>query len=138
MWQQFGAAALNTFNSNDPGQTVLNQHFPRASGDTLTLAVASTAPITSPAVKARITSALVPFERAAHVTLGRRPVHHPGVIIRAGRQAVLKASRRSIWNSVGAPSDVVTATALRTNRVWVACSSMLAARSARPVKMPGA
>ena len=39
LWLQFGAAALNTFNSSDPGQTVLNQHFPRASGDTLTLAV---------------------------------------------------------------------------------------------------
>ena len=32
LWLQFGAAALNTFNSSDPGQTVLNQHFPRASG----------------------------------------------------------------------------------------------------------
>jgi hypothetical protein len=49
LWLQFGAAALNTFNSSDPGETVLNQHFPRASGDTLTLAVRSTAPITSPA-----------------------------------------------------------------------------------------
>ena len=39
LWQQFGAAALNSFNSNDPGQTVLNQHFPRTSGDTLILAV---------------------------------------------------------------------------------------------------
>ena len=52
LWLQFGAAALNTFDSSDPGQTVLNQHFPRASGDTLTLAVKSTAAVTSPAVKA--------------------------------------------------------------------------------------
>src|SRR5690349_6825028 len=59
LWLQFGAAALNTFNSSDPGQTVLSQHFPRASGDTLTLAVKSTAPVTSPAVKAQVASALI-------------------------------------------------------------------------------
>jgi hypothetical protein len=50
----------------------------------------------------------------------------------------LSASRRIIWNRVGAPSEVVTAAALRTNRVSVAWSSMLAARPARLVKMPGA
>src|SRR5580704_4167347 len=87
LWLQFGAAALNTFNSNDPGQTVLNQHFPRASGDTLTLAVRSTAPITSPAVKAQITSALVPFEQAAHVTSVSDPFTTPGQISRDGHIA---------------------------------------------------
>src|SRR5271165_6615981 len=61
LWQQFGAAALNTFSSSDPGQTVLNQHFPRASGDTLTLAIKSADPVTSPAVRAQIAGALVPF-----------------------------------------------------------------------------
>src|SRR3984957_14849030 len=82
LWLQFGAAALNTFNSSDPGQTVLNQHFPRASGDTLTLAVRSTAPIDSPAVKAQVTSALVPFERAAHVTSVSDPYNTPGQLSR--------------------------------------------------------
>jgi hypothetical protein len=48
------------------------------------------------------------------------------------------ASRRIIWNRVGTPSEVVTAATLRTNRVSVAWSSMLAARPARLVKMPGA
>ena len=78
LWQQFGAAAQNTFNGSDPGQTVLNQHFPRASGDTLTLAIKSTDPITSPDVKARVTSALVPFERAPHVTSVTDPYTAPG------------------------------------------------------------
>src|SRR6266566_2364473 len=87
LWLQFGAAALNTFNSNDPGQTVLNQHFPRASGDTLTLAVRSTAPVTSPAVKAQIASALAPFERAAHVTSVSDPYTTPGQISRDGHIA---------------------------------------------------
>ena len=87
LWLQFGAAALNTFNSSDPGQTVLNQHFPRASGDTLTLAVKSTAPVTSPAVKAQVASALVPFERAAHVTSVSDPYTTPGQVSRDGHIA---------------------------------------------------
>jgi uncharacterized membrane protein YdfJ with MMPL/SSD domain len=68
LWTQFGAAAQNTFNGSDPGQTLLNQHFPRQSGDTLTLAIRSRAPVTSPAVEARVTAALAPFRQAAHVT----------------------------------------------------------------------
>jgi RND superfamily putative drug exporter len=80
LWLQFGAAALNTFNSNDPGQTVLNQHFPRASGDTLTLAIRSTAPVTSPGVRAQVSSALVPFKRAPHVTSVSDPYTTPGQI----------------------------------------------------------
>jgi len=87
LWQLFGAAALNTFNNNDPGQTVLNQHFPRASGDTLTLAIRSTAPVTSPAVRAQVTAALVPFERAAHVTSVSDPYSTPGQISRDGHIA---------------------------------------------------
>ncbi len=63
LWLNFGAAANNSFGGSDPGQAVLNAHFHRQSGDTLTLAISSKAPIDSPAVKARITSALVPFAR---------------------------------------------------------------------------
>jgi uncharacterized membrane protein YdfJ with MMPL/SSD domain len=87
LWLQFGAAALNTFNTSDPGQTVLNQHFPRASGDTLTLAVKSTAAVTSPAVKAQVASALVQFERAAHVTSVSDPYTTPGQVSRDGHIA---------------------------------------------------
>ena len=63
-WTKFGAAADDNFGGSDPGQALLNPHFHRQSGDTLTLAIRSTAPIGSPAVRARITSALVPFSRA--------------------------------------------------------------------------
>jgi RND superfamily putative drug exporter len=87
LWLQFGAPALNTFNSSDPGQTVLNEHFPRASGDTLTLAVKSTAAVTSPAVKAQVASALIPFERAANVTSVSDPYTTPGQISRDGHIA---------------------------------------------------
>ena len=68
LWTRFGAPAQNNFTGSDPGQTLLNQHFHRQSGDTLTLAIHSTAPVGSPAVRARVTSALTPFGRAPHVT----------------------------------------------------------------------
>ena len=87
LWQLFGAAALNNFTTNDPGQAVLDQHFPRASGDTLTLAIRSTAPVTSPAVRAQVTAALVPFARAAHVTSVSDPYSTPGQISRDGHIA---------------------------------------------------
>jgi RND superfamily putative drug exporter len=87
LWLQFGAPALNTFNSSDPGQTVLDQHFPRASGDTLTLAVKSTAPIAAPAVKAQIVGALAAFERAPHVTSVSDPYATTGQISRDGHIA---------------------------------------------------
>jgi hypothetical protein len=68
LWVQFGAAAQNNFTGSDPGQTLLNQHFARQSGDTLTLAFRSQAPVTSAAVKADVNQALAPFRGAAHVT----------------------------------------------------------------------
>src|SRR6516164_2713159 len=68
LWTRFGAAAQNSFTSNDPGQVLLNEHFAAQSGDTLTLAIRSGAPVTSPAVRARMTRALRPFRQAAQVT----------------------------------------------------------------------
>ena len=87
LWMQFGASADNTFTGSDPGQVLLNQHFPRASGDTLTLAIRSSASITSTAVRDRVTGALVPFERAAHVTSVSNPYRRAGQISRDGHIA---------------------------------------------------
>jgi uncharacterized membrane protein YdfJ with MMPL/SSD domain len=78
LWIRFGAPAQDSFSGSDPGQTLLNEHFPRQSGDTLTLAIRSDAPITSPAARARVISALTPFERAAHVTAVSDPYRVPG------------------------------------------------------------
>jgi len=61
LWTRFGAAAQNDFTGSDPGQTLLNQHFTRQSGDTLTLAIESQQKITDPAVKTRVAEALAPF-----------------------------------------------------------------------------
>ena len=48
LWMQFGAPANNNLAGTDQGQIILDQHFPRQSGDTLTLAIRSAAPVTSP------------------------------------------------------------------------------------------
>jgi uncharacterized membrane protein YdfJ with MMPL/SSD domain len=80
LWMRFGAAADDSFGGQDPGQALLDAHFHRQSGDTLTLAISSSAAIDSPAVRARITSALVPFERAPGVTSVTSPLQAPGQI----------------------------------------------------------
>ena len=87
LWTGFGAPAQNNFTGNDPGQTLLNQHFHRQSGDTLTLAIRSTAPVRSAAVRARVTSALVPFAHAAHVTAVASPYQGSGQISADGHIA---------------------------------------------------
>jgi len=61
-----------------PGQTLLNQHFARQSGDTLTLAFQARAAVTSPEVKAQVDQALEPFRGAAHVTGVTDPYTTPG------------------------------------------------------------
>jgi len=87
LWTAFGAPAQDNYSGSDPGQALLDQHFHRQSGDTLTLAIESAAPVTSPAVRARVTSALAPFTRAPHVTSVASPYHAPGQISRDGHIA---------------------------------------------------
>ena len=87
LWTRFGAPAQDNFAGNDPGQALLNQHFHRQSGDTLTLAIRSNDPIGSPAVRARITSALAPFARAPHVTSVIGPYQAAGQISAQGHVA---------------------------------------------------
>jgi uncharacterized membrane protein YdfJ with MMPL/SSD domain len=87
LWMRFGAAADNSFSGADPGQTLLNQHFARQSGDSLTLAISSAQPVTSPAVRAQVASKLVPFEHAPHVTGVTDPYTTPGHVSRDGHIA---------------------------------------------------
>jgi RND superfamily putative drug exporter len=87
LWLQFGAAADNSFTGSDPGQAILDQHFPQRSGDTLTLAIRSTAPVTSAAVRSQVGQALVPLRRAAHVTAVTNPYTTPGQVSRDGHIA---------------------------------------------------
>ena len=87
LWTRFGAPAQDSFGGSDPGQSLLNKHFHRSSGDSLTLAIDSTAPVSSPATRARVAAALVPFEHAAHVTSVTDPYRTPGQISRDGHIA---------------------------------------------------
>jgi uncharacterized membrane protein YdfJ with MMPL/SSD domain len=87
LWVQFGAPAANSFGTADPGQTLLNQHFRRQAGDTLTLAIRSARPISDPAVRTRVTAALAPFAHAAGVTSVASPYQVPGQVARDGHIA---------------------------------------------------
>jgi uncharacterized membrane protein YdfJ with MMPL/SSD domain len=87
LWVQFGAPSSDSFGTADPGQTLLNQHFHRQSGDTLTLAIRSARPIDDPAVRRRVTAALRPYARAAGVSEVASPYRAPGQISRDGHIA---------------------------------------------------
>ena len=100
LWMRFGAAADNSFTGADPGQTLLNQHFARQSGDSLTLAISSAQPVTAPAVRAQVASALVPFEHAPHVTAVTDPYMTPGHVSRNGRIAYATVQFSVSGNSI--------------------------------------
>jgi putative drug exporter of the RND superfamily len=87
LWLRFGAAADNTFTNSDPGQTVLDQHFARQSGDTLTLAIRSAEPVASPATRARVGTLLATYTSAPLVTSVTSPYTTPGHISRDGHIA---------------------------------------------------
>ena len=87
LWIQFGAPSATSYGTADPGQTLLNQHFHQQSGDTLTLAIRSRAPIADPAVRSRVTAALQPFAHAAGVSSVASPYLVPGHISRDGHIA---------------------------------------------------
>jgi RND superfamily putative drug exporter len=102
LWMQFGAAANNSFTGSDPGQTLLNQHFARQSGDALTLAISSAEPVTAPAVRAAVATALVPFERAPDVTSVTDPYRTPGHVSRDGHIAYATVQFDVSSNSISA------------------------------------
>ncbi len=87
LWTAYGAAAQDTFTGSDPGQAMLSQHFHRQSGDTLTLAIRSAAPVGSSAARARITAALRPFAGAPHVTAVTSPFQGRGQVSADGHTA---------------------------------------------------
>jgi uncharacterized membrane protein YdfJ with MMPL/SSD domain len=105
LWMQFGAAPQNNFSGSDRGQTLLNEHFARQSGDTLTLAIRSGAAITSQAVKARVTGALTPFRQAADVTSVTDPYATPGQVSADGHIAFATVQFDVPGSSIGSRSS---------------------------------
>jgi RND superfamily putative drug exporter len=87
LWMRFGAAADNAFTGSDPGQTLLNQHFARESGDTLTLAIRSAGPVTDPAVRGRVERTIAVFAKAPDVTGVTGPYTTPGHVSSDGHIA---------------------------------------------------
>jgi RND superfamily putative drug exporter len=87
LWTAYGAPADNNFSGSDPGQALLNAHFPRQSGDALTLAIRSASPVTAPQVTQRVTSALATFAAAPGVSSVTSPYQSRGQISRDGHIA---------------------------------------------------
>jgi uncharacterized membrane protein YdfJ with MMPL/SSD domain len=87
LWLRFGAPADNSFTGSDPGQTLLNQHFARQSGDTLTLAIRSDRPVTGSAVRDRVAAAVATYARAPNVTGVTNPYTTPGHLAKDGHIA---------------------------------------------------
>src|ERR1019366_5266567 len=87
LWTRFGAPADDSFSGSDPGQSLLNAHFHRQSGDSLTLAIRSAGDIGSAAATARITTALAPFRQPPGVTSVTSPYSAPSQISRDGHIA---------------------------------------------------
>ena len=87
LWIMHGAAADNSFTGADPGQTLLNQYFPRQSGDALTLAIQSTGPVTAPSVERQVAQTVATFAGAQHVSSVANPYITPGHVSRDGHIA---------------------------------------------------
>src|SRR6266516_3334746 len=79
-WNRFGAQPDNNFTSTDPGTALINQHFPRQSGDALTLPIRSARPVASTEVRSRVTCELTSLAHAPHVTAVGGPYQVPGRI----------------------------------------------------------
>ncbi|HEY1643761.1 MAG TPA: MMPL family transporter [Streptosporangiaceae bacterium] len=115
LWTRFGAPADDNFGTADPGQTLINAHFHRQSGDALTLAIRSAAPVTSPAVRRQVTAALEPFGRAAGVSSvispyqARDQISDGGHIAFATIQFAVPASGISAAEATALMQDATTA-----------------------------
>ena len=87
LWTRFGAAPDNSFGASDRGQTLLNQHFHRQSGDTLTLAIRSSGEIRSAAVRTQVSGALAELRQAPRVTSVTGPYQVPSQVSADGHIA---------------------------------------------------
>ncbi|MEV4258612.1 MMPL family transporter, partial [Spirillospora sp. NPDC049652] len=89
------AEASNSFGGggSDSGkaQKILDAHFPKANGDSITLAIQADRDVRDPAVKARVQPALDRLARTPHVTAVSSPYQGPGRISADGRIAFATA-----------------------------------------------
>ena len=107
LWMRFGAAADNSFTGNDPGQSLLNEHFAAAVGGYAhaghPLAGADHVPGGAGAGGAG--PGAVPAGAARH--RGDRPVHHAGALAADGHIAYATSSSTCQGSSI--PGSEATA-----------------------------
>lgn len=88
---RFAAAADNDFSGGNTGsdraQAVLEQHFPQATGDSLTLAIHADQGVRDAAVRPRVTALLAQVGREPHLTVAGSPYQVPGQVSPDGRTA---------------------------------------------------
>ncbi|MCP2339605.1 MMPL family transporter [Actinomadura rupiterrae] len=91
----FSAKASNSFGGGGSEsakvQKVLDAHFPKMNGDSITLAVQADRDVRDPAVRARVQPALDRLARTPHVTGVTSPYQGPGRISQDGRIAFATA-----------------------------------------------
>jgi putative drug exporter of the RND superfamily len=103
---RYAAPADNNFgggsSGSDKAQTLMRQHFPGSSGDTLTLAVRSTAPVTSAPVRARVERMVAVARRAPHIVSVRDPYTSPGQVSRDRHTAyaTVRSSQKAIGTGI--------------------------------------
>ena len=107
LWMRFGAAADNSFTGSDPGQTLLNEHFARQSGDTLTLAIRSRRRRSLPGGAGPGDAGAGAVPAAPHVTGVSDPYTTPGHLAADGHIAY--ASVQFNVQGVGHPGSEATA-----------------------------
>ncbi|MFB4300006.1 MMPL family transporter [Actinomadura sp. NTSP31] len=92
----FAAKPLNDFtggaSQSATAKKLLDEHFPKRSGDTITLAVRADAGVQAPDVKARVTAAIDRLARTPHVASVTSPYEVPGQISKDGRTAFATAN----------------------------------------------
>ncbi|MFC4906381.1 MMPL family transporter [Actinomadura gamaensis] len=91
----FSAKASNAFGGGSSpsarAQKILDAHFPKMNGDSITLAIQADGRIQDPAVRARVQSALDRLARTPHVTGVASPYQGPGRISSDGHIAFATA-----------------------------------------------
>ncbi|WP_018655185.1 MMPL family transporter [Actinomadura flavalba] len=91
----FGAEPLNDFaggnSESGRAQRVLDDHFPGAGGDSITMAVRADGDVRAPAARAKVQAALDRLAETPHVTSVGSPYTTPGQISGDGRSAFASA-----------------------------------------------
>ncbi|TYB43405.1 MMPL family transporter [Actinomadura chibensis] len=92
----FAAEPLNDFSGGNSGSAkasdILDEHFPKQSGDEITLAVYAPGGVQSPEVKAKVEQAIGRLAKTPHVSSVSSPYATPGQVSKDGKTAFAAAN----------------------------------------------